>query len=345
MRIHPFSMITAACGLAATLALFGCVGSPAPLKRPLASVQGTEARFHRGQIVHLPSGSALTFTQFIDGIASRDAVFIGEVHDNPDHHLIQVQILQALMERHGRVTAAMEFFQAHQQGVVDAYVRGLTDEDQFLKDVDWNGTWGFDYRLYRPILLLLRQGKCEALALNAPSGLVKKVARSGLESLDPEERGRLAARIRLDHPGHREYVMESFKAHTHPELKVFEHFYQAQCSWEDTMAENLADYLKTHREKVVVLSGNGHIVYRFGIPERTLDRVQVSVATVLLHPLGEAVALSPDMADYVWLTADCRSRHPGSIPLPMPPAPVAGDRKAHALDGSGIAVQPGETTS
>lgn len=345
MRIHPFFYLLTACALSGLPVLTGCAGAPHPHRRPSAGLPGVEGRFHVGQIIHLDSGRPLSFTQFVDRIAKQDAVFVGEVHDNPDHHLIQVQILQSLMDRHGRVTAAMEFFQVQQQAVLDDYLSGVTDEDQFLEAVDWSRTWGFDYRLYRPLMLLLRQGGSHVLAINAPSGIVRKVARSGLESLAPDERGMLAERIRLDHQGHREYLLETYRLHTHPDLKVFEYFYQAQCAWEDTMAENLARYLQTHQERVVVFSGNGHIIYRFGIPERTLDRTRVSVATVLLQPLGEPVTLSPDMADYVWLTSDSRAGAHGFGPAVSRPAHEGAHRKALG-DGGKIAPRsPGETPS
>lgn len=335
MRFHLLSHRTAACFFSGLLTLLGCAGAHHPHGRPSASLQGVEGRFYAGQIIHLESGRVLDFTQFIDRIAGHEAVFLGEVHDNPDHHLIQVQILQSLMERHGRLTAAMEFFQEQQQSDLDDYLSGVSDEEGFLRAVDWPRTWGFDYRLYRPLMLLLKQGGAKVLAINAPSEIVRKVARSGLQGLDPQERGRLAQRIRLDDQAHRDYLLETYRLHTHPDLKVFEHFYEAQCAWEDTMAENVANYLRTHREKVVVLSGNGHIVYRFGLPERTLDRVRISSATVLLHPLDEPVTLSPDMADYVWLTADCRAGIPPLVPSGRRPMGEPGAGRSGVLGPRG----------
>ena len=81
--------------------------------------------------------------------------------------------------------------------------------------------------------------------------------------------------------------------------------YQAQCVWEETMAENIARDLKGNPGKMVVFTGNSHIVNRFGIPERVLRRIQVKTATVVLYPLTERSILFKNMADYVWLTAAC----------------------------------------
>jgi uncharacterized iron-regulated protein len=88
-------------------------------------------------------------------------------------------------------------------------------------------------------------------------------------------------------------------------VKSFDYFYEAQCVWDDTMAENLTDYLKTGDKKVIVFSGNGHVQYKFGIPDRTLRRHPVPAATIVLLPLEESSTIEKGMADYVWLTTEC----------------------------------------
>jgi len=50
----------------------------------------------------------------------------------------------------------------------------------------------------------------------------------------------------------------------------------------------------------VVLSGNGHIVHKFGIPERAFNLTGASYRTVYLAPAGETVDLS--YGDYIWVT-------------------------------------------
>jgi len=55
---------------------------------------------------------------------------------------------------------------------------------------------------------------------------------------------------------------------------------------------------------MVVFTGNGHITDRFGIPERVLRRLQVSLATIVLYPLTDRTIMNEKMADYIWLTSD-----------------------------------------
>ena len=294
-----------------------------PLGPPLAFIEGVSGPFRIGRIVCLEAGKTISFDQFIDQVGNKSLIFIGEVHNNPEHHLIQVQILQALMNRYAPLTVAMEFFQHTQQPVLDRYIEGSTAEAVFLKEVGWNKNWAYDYYLYRPLMLMTKERGVKVLAINAPNDIIKKVARSGLDSLEPSERNQLANHIDLENKSHRAYLRNVFENHAHPDLKRFDFFYQAQCVWEDTMAENIAEYLKKHKEKIVVFTGNGHIVNKFGIPNRALNRITVSMATMLLHPLTGPLNIKREMADYIWLTGGCSVKHLMTHPKKSRPMPMA----------------------
>jgi uncharacterized iron-regulated protein len=287
-------------------ALSGCVGTrkPAPI---VATLPGVSDHFKIGQILDLKTGTALAFDHLIDQISSKDLIFIGEVHDNPEHHLIQLQILQALVACCGPISIAMEFLEKPQQPILDRYYRGELDEREFLKEVDW----GSDYHFYRPLIRMAKQNDGAVLAINAPRAVVRKVARQGLESLDESERDRIAQEIDLSNEAHRNYVREAYERHTHGGLKEFEHFYEAQCVWEDTMAESLAEYLRENGRKLIAFTGNGHIINKFGVPDRTVERVPVSMVTIMPLPLSKEVTIEKETADYVWLTADYPPRPRG----------------------------------
>jgi uncharacterized iron-regulated protein len=106
----------------------------------------------------------------------------------------------------------------------------------------------------------------------------------------------------LSNESHRAYVREAYESHEQVDLKDFEFFYQAQCVWEETMARNISEFLKTHHQKMIVFSGNGHIVRKFGIPDRVQKRLPVSAVTIMPFSLRKTVTLDKDMADFLWLT-------------------------------------------
>ena len=203
------------------------------------------------------------------------------------------------------LNVAMEFFNETQQPVLDHYLAASTTETEFLKDVGWDKNWAYAYHFYRPLLTMTKEKGRKILAINAPNTIVRKVARSGLSSLAPNERNQLASHINLKNENHRKYLYQMFEKHPHQNLKRFDFFYQAQCVWEDTMAENISKYLSKTKEKLVVLTGNGHIVNKYGIPNRTLNRIKIPMVTILLQPLTGPLTLKRKMADYIWLTGEC----------------------------------------
>ena len=287
--------------LSIVLGLEGCASVKKPIPN-MAEIPGTPDQYRIGQIIELSSGGVISFEKLIENIASVDLIFVGEVHDNPDHHLIEVQILEAVMAENRQLTIAMEFFQEPAQPVLDRYIQGKIGEEEFLKEVDWKEQWGFPYSYYRPLMLVAKQNGSKVLAINAPSDIVKKVAYNGLASLDQSERDQIASEIDLNNEAHKEYIREIYGQHGHGSLKSFENFYEAQCVWEDTMAQNIADYLIREDGKMIVFTGNGHIVNKFGIPDRVIDRKPVSMVTIMPYDLQGTEIIKKGTADYIWLT-------------------------------------------
>jgi uncharacterized iron-regulated protein len=283
------------------LGVIGCASLRHPQPQT-ASVEGLAERFRPGQIVDLASGKVIGFEDLIAHLSSKDLIFVGEAHDNADHHLIQIQILQALAGRPSSLTLGMEYFQQHQQPMLDRYIQGDSTETEFLEAVDWKKNWGFDYRLYRPLMQFARERKYRVLAINAPNPLVRKVARTGLKSLEPSEREQLPKDIDLTQDRHRAFLSGIYSEHAPGDLKDFEYFYEAQCVWEETMASHLAEHLASGKGKVIAFTGNGHIVNKFGVPDRTVRRVPVSMATVMPYPLNGQETIDRASADYVWFT-------------------------------------------
>lgn len=76
------------------LALAACQASLAPLPAWQASEGRTHAQL--GQIVDLTTGQVLAPEQLVQRLADAPRVLVGEKHDNPDHHALQLWLLRAL---------------------------------------------------------------------------------------------------------------------------------------------------------------------------------------------------------------------------------------------------------
>jgi len=81
-------------------------------------------------------------------------------------------------------------------------------------------------------------------------------------------------------------------------LDEFNYFYQAQTLWDEAMASRAAAWMKTNPDrKLVVLAGNGHLRYKYGIPQRLFRRSSQPYAVIV-----QDEEIIPGVADYVLFT-------------------------------------------
>ncbi|HEY9829545.1 MAG TPA: ChaN family lipoprotein, partial [Stenomitos sp.] len=243
----------------------------------------------------------------------------GETHDSPEDHQAQLEILQALYREKQknakdgtapRLVIAMEMFQRPYQNILDQYIAGKITEEQFIEQSEYEERWGFAWEYYAPILRFARTHQLPVLALNTPTEVTRKVARSGLESLTAAERRYIPpfSEIRTDNAEYRQMIQTSYEQHDqggHGNSSSFERFFTAQVLWDETMAEAIAQWLKANPDdQVIVLAGQAHIVYGYGIPSRVARRLnnhQLVQRSVLFGvPQKEPSRARKSIADYFW---------------------------------------------
>jgi len=263
------------------------------------------------EIFRLPGGDPISFAQLLDDLNTRSVIFVGEIHDQIEHHQIQLKILKSLIQSGSNVVAAMEMFERSMQPALDRWSQGLLTEEQFLKETRWETSWGTDYNLYRGILDEIRDRHLKVLGLNIERDLVRKVAQNGIEGLSSEDKKRLPE-MDLTNQSHRAYIAFIYKSHEGGSAKDFENFYQAQCLWDEAMAETLSEFLKSAEGEgrtVLVFAGNGHVVFDFGIPKRFYRRISIPYKTIVLKAWSKKLdeeltfteASSP-LANFIWVT-------------------------------------------
>ena len=263
------------------------------------------------EIFRLPEGDSISFIQLLDNLDMTRVIFLGEVHDQIEHHQIQLKILQGLIEKGKNVVVAMEMFERPQQPILDRWSQGLLTEEEFLKETRWEANWGIDYNLYKGILDEIRNRHLKVLGLNAQRDLVRKVAQNGIERLSLEDRKGLPE-MDLTDQLHRAYIASIYKSHQGGSAKDSEYFYQAQCLWDEAMAETLSEFLKSpggEGKTLLAFAGNGHLVFDFGIPKRFYRRTLIPYKTIVLKEwkkkLDEELTFTETpltLANFLWIT-------------------------------------------
>lgn len=235
-----------------------------------------------GDIVHLPTGVLVTKEQMNAIATDARIVYVGETHDNPASHRLELETLKAMEERYpGHAALGMEMFVRSQQPVLDRWVAGELSEKAFLKESRWFENWKMDFGYYRDILLYAKEKRIPIVALNAEKSMVQAVGRKKPEELTPEEKAQLPE-MDLSDPYQRAQTESIFEGHSHGKAQG-EGFLRVQTLWDETMAESAARFLASPQGKnrrLVVVAGANHVSYGFGIPRRVFRRVPTSYVLI-----------------------------------------------------------------
>ncbi|MFO7982009.1 MAG: ChaN family lipoprotein [Desulfuromonadales bacterium] len=265
-------LLPLAAGCSANTAAIGDPQSPYPPPKPPQV----------GDILHIPTGYYVDESEMLDAIGDSRIVYVGETHDNPAAHRLELTVLRGVSDRHpGKVALGMEMFTPSQQDALDRWVAGELSEKEFLKESGWYQQWNMDFALFRDILVFARDHDIPILGLNADKDMVRKVGRQGVEALSEEER-RKVPELDMDDPYHRAMTEAIFGDHDSGG-NMLESFLRVQTLWDETMAASIADYLSGEDRKdhhMVVMAGGNHVRFGYGIPRRVFRRLPTSYALV-----------------------------------------------------------------
>jgi len=247
----------------------------------------------------LKSDMLTTVNSIIPYLTASRIIYIGERHDRFAHHINQLQIIKKIHNAGYKLAVGMEMFQKPFQPVVNDYLAGRIDEHKFLKKTEYFSRWRYDYNLYKPIIDYLKQQNLPLVALNIQGDISSKVAREGIYSLSDKEKKQLPCSIDFTNERYRRDLKEVFPLHKQQgELKDFSCFLQAQILWDEAMAESAQTFLTGNPEsKLVILSGNGHVRHKYGIPERLYRRNHEPFTVVV-----QDEEIEDGIADYVLIT-------------------------------------------
>jgi uncharacterized iron-regulated protein len=292
-----------------------------------------------GQWVVPATGETVPYQAFVDGLARRAVVLLGEAHDRTDHHRWQLHTIAALRAHHSDLVLGFEAFPRRVQPVLDRWVKGELSESAFLAETDWRRVWGVDAALYLPLFHYARINRVPMIALNVEQSLSARVRDEGWSAVATAEREGVGDPA-LASPADLDSLAEVFREHPQYQREhgaaedafdyddpAFRRFVEAQLLWDRAMAEAIHRARQAERRPLVVgVLGAGHVQDRFGVPHQ-LDALGVTDVAVLLpwdHG-QDCGALNVGLADAVF----------GLDPTPVtaPPKPRLGIRISSSEGG------------
>jgi uncharacterized iron-regulated protein len=283
---------------------------------PLALPQSAAPSYVPHRVFDSKQNRFSDFEAMILDLSRADVVFVGEQHDDPNTHRLELALLEGIARRRSTVAIAMEMFERDTQSQVDDYLAGRINEADFLKA---SRPWPNYNADYRPLIELAKAKNWRVIAANVPRRLASQVSRSGLtaiDSLPAAERALAARQIDWSKDDYFKRFAESMKSHPRGSLSdsdfeaMTERFYQAQCLKDDTMAESIA--IIEPRPMVVHFNGAFHSDYRLGAAARAKKRLpDARIRIVSIVPLSDLDQIKTadyrKRADFILFTLGKRS--------------------------------------
>jgi uncharacterized iron-regulated protein len=249
------------------------------------------------QIIRMSDRYGVSLTQMIDDIKSSKVILIGEMHNEKNHHVMQLDVIKALNERGIPLAIGMEMYPSESQGLLDRWNEGKITEQNFQSI--YTLYWAEDWLLYRDIFIYARDNHIPLIAINVPKHIMSKVMNQGFASLELADKKNLPPEVTCElNTKYTELLKQSYLLHVNNK-KSFTFFCEAQTLFNNGMAWNIAKYLKINPKRTVVtIAGAWHVV-KIAIPEQLERYLDISSKVIIPEIPGLSIEIaSTKDADY-----------------------------------------------
>lgn len=242
------------------------------------------------RIVDTQTGRQLSRTELLQIVASSDYLLLGELHDNPLHHVVRGKLLASLPRTTKVVAEHLE------------YGRPLADHGPLLPALESAGFSAENWRwpLHGPLFSSIRDHGLVVLGGNIPKTTARAIVREGLGAIPPDlaaihaanelattQVAKLDAELLRSHCG-------QVPANLIPGLRL------AQQVRDAAMFDELR---RSQGKPAVLLAGNGHVRKDYGVP-RFIARAypQLRQISIAFLEEGASAAAEKSVYDYLWIT-------------------------------------------
>ena len=274
-----------------------------------------------GRIWDVSSGRFIEHPSLVTTLARADFLLLGERHDNPDHHLLQAEVLRSLIAVGRRPAVGFEMFGLDDATAIADHLAAAPNDAMGLgRAVNWNKRGWPDWAMYQPIAVAALEAKLRIIATNLPLATARKMSRDGMAALEP----RVVRDLGLDRP-----PSESVYAGMAADIRdshcgyASEQSVKAMVSVQRVRDAQMAQSLIAagNPDGAILVAGAGHVRNDYGIPvyltAKAVGKLVISIAFLEVdkqktEPHSYALPY-PDGRlpfDYVWFTPRVDDENP-----------------------------------
>ena len=143
-------------------------------------MQGTIAQNKPAYVLYDSKGKKVFYKKLIKKLSKKDVVLIGEFHNNPISHWLELEITKDCNKNRHLVMGA-EMFEQDNQQALDEYLKG----ELSVKGLDSAARLWKNYPTdYAPLVNFAKENKIAFAATNIPRRYATLVSKKGFEALD-----------------------------------------------------------------------------------------------------------------------------------------------------------------
>ncbi len=220
-----------------------------------------------GLMIDTRTGHRLSRGEVEKRVRKSSIVLLGEVHDNPDHHRIQAELLRAFAKGRAKPPAVVyEMIPVDRDGALKALKGAKRLSANAVFDiVDWDNSGWPSRKIYEPIMKATVEVSGVPVAGGLPRDMVRKIGRKGLSVLSRQRIGELKLgplptelEKRLEH--------DIVKSHCDMiPLSAAKAMSPVQRMRDALLAKRTVDAYR-ERGSAAVIAGNGHARKDRGVP-------------------------------------------------------------------------------
>lgn len=270
--------------LLAALALGAC--SQAPVSSPKNSLDNL------GEITDLRSGESLSPAQLLSRLAAQPRIIVGEKHDNPYHHRIELWLVENLPQQRPQGSVLMEMITPSQQAKVSQVKHWLQGspavrDSRVAELIDWQPGW--KWPLYGELTTAAMRAPYPLWSANLDRDEImafyqQPVFPPGQLSVRPAVQKALEETIRTSHGG-----------------KIEPQQLHAMLAIQQQRDRRMAERLLAAPTPTLLIAGGYHASKSVGVPLHVQD-LQPAALPIVLMLAEPGVQVDKQVADYLWVT-------------------------------------------
>ncbi|SFN41612.1 ChaN family lipoprotein [Xenorhabdus japonica] len=280
--------------LACSLLLGGCAVAPndAQNTSQVALQVLPGELMQSGAVLDMKTGKAITSDELLEQLATYPRIVVGEKHDNPYHHQIELWLVQQLGQKRPHGAVLLEMINPSQQEKVNkvkSWLQGnpIVRSERVENLLAWNQGW--PWKWYGDLVIELMKAPYPLLAANLDRREIDQAYknhragdRTSLVSDDVKKR--IDATIKNSHGGN-----------------IDELHLSAMSKIQQMRDQRMAEQLIKAPSPALLFAGGYHAVKAMGVPQH-VKKLMPNEKVVVFVIAEEEVSLNNEYADFVWFT-------------------------------------------